>query len=105
MPENEVALFEQIREEHRALAVLSILHRSGYAGAANSHVLSDYLDAIGLGAVPEEITACLERLERQSLVKLLSVEDVRVITLTQRGEEVATGKREVEGVRSPGRDN
>ncbi|WP_156922156.1 ArsR family transcriptional regulator [Azorhizobium doebereinerae] len=100
-----MSLFEQLREEHQALALLSVLHRSGYAGAANSRILADYLEAIGLGALPEVVTARLERLERQGLVKLSLAEDIRVVTLTQRGEEVATGKREAEGVRRPGRDN
>ena len=94
---------DQIRSEHRALAILRVLEReAGYS--SNERVLGDYLDRLALGGVREEIRASLETLERFGLLKCDWCEALMIVTLTEHGQEAATGRRIVEGVLRPGPD-
>ena len=94
---------DQIRSEHRALAILRVLEReAGYR--SNERVLGDYLDGLALGGLREDIRASLETLERSGLLKCDWCEALMIVTLTERGQEAATGRRIVEGVLRPGPD-
>lgn len=101
MTSNHGEPMRTIRRERRALAILRTLQReSGYQ--SNERILLDYLNALALGGTSVEIGANLDDLERMGLLKIKKVESVRVVELTQRGEEVALGQVIMEGVLRPG---
>lgn len=101
MTSNHDESMRTIRREHRALAILRALQReSGYQ--SNDRILLDYLNGLAVGGTAIDIRVSLDDLERIGLLKIKEVESVRVVELTQRGEEVALGQVIMEGVLRPG---
>ena len=100
-PPNQPNVTEQIQAEHRALAILRILQRQiGYR--SNERVLGGYLDGLALGGSAEQISESVNTLERPDLPKCSWHETLMIVTLTELGEEVALGRRNVERVLRPG---
>ena len=98
---NSEPVLDQIRREHRALAILRALERSpGYA--SNDRVLADWLDALALGGTRDEVRSTLDLLVRAEAVRITDVCAIVVVTLTERGAELARGKTSAEGVLKQG---
>ncbi len=91
---------DRILREHRALAILRALLRIS-AYRANERVLSDIIDLLALGCSREQLRSDLDALERLSLLGTHLAEAVLIITLTERGREVAEGRVMVDGVLRP----
>jgi hypothetical protein len=98
---NAATAIEQIKSEHRSLAILRLLHREmGYR--ANDLVLQGYLETIALSGASGEIRDCIDRLERGGFVKTEWQNALVIVQLTARGEDAATGAISVAGVLRPG---
>ncbi len=65
-------------------------------------MLRDYLAHVGLVCSEPELRATLQHLEASGALTLTTDRALIVVTLTCRGEEVATGTTKMDGVRSPG---
>jgi len=100
---NELSNIEWIKQPHRALAVLRLMARQP-GTVSNDRVISDYLDSVGLVSTREELVGCLDRLEANELITRRDVEKLIVVELTLKGEEVAQGHGEAEGVLRPSVD-
>jgi len=87
--------------EHRALAILRMLLRIP-AYRANERIVSDALDRYALGGLREELRADIDALERLALLRTEAHERLLIVALTDRGREVAEGRRVVDGVLRPG---
>ena len=91
---------ERIKQQHRALAVLRFLEREP-GSRSNDQVITARLDSIGLVGSRAQLTGCLDRLEASGLTVQHTVESLIVVELTAKGEEVAQGRCEFEGVLRP----
>lgn len=94
-PPNPIA---EIVSQHRALAVLRILINDTVNGRTNDRVLSDALDTWGLRCSLAALQASIRHLEHSGLITTSSAGDIRVISITREGQEVATGKQKADGV-------
>lgn len=97
---NELPYIERIKQQHRALAILRLLGRQP-GSMSNICIISAYLDRIGLVSTREGLLDCLDQLEANGLIIRRAVEKLIVVELTTKGEEVAQGRCEVEGVLRP----
>lgn len=91
--------------EHARLAVLRALTEAP-ANSANDSVLAMVMDRLGVPLSRDQLRVQLGWLEEQQLVRLTRpTESLIVVTLRERGADVATGHAHVEGVQrpSPGR--
>lgn len=100
---NEIPDIERTKQQHRALAILRFLTRE-QGSISNELIISARLDAIGLVSTREQLTDCLNQLEANGLTAQSAVEKLVVVTLTIKGEEVAQGRSEIEGVIKPSID-
>lgn len=91
---------EQIKGEHRALAILRFLHREPSYGS-NERIIAAYLDLLAIGGTGAEIRSALDALERLALIRAESRDGLTVVWLTQAGEDAALGRTAVEGVLRP----
>jgi len=99
--QNSFGDLEQVKAEHRALALLRTLEKSpGYR--LNSSILLDWLRTIALVATRDELTETVSALERLRLIKTEAVDDLTVLELLELGQDVAQGCTVVEGVLRPG---
>ena len=84
----------------RRLVILRFLHEdAGYA--LNTSVLQAALDSIGHAVSRDCVETDCAWLEEQGLVTLERIESVTVVRLTPRGDDVATGRAYVPGVKRP----
>lgn len=67
----------------------------------NASLLGDALDDVGLGISRDQVVSQLEWLDEQGLVTLDKQSKWIVVTLTERGHDVARGRIAVEGVQRP----
>ncbi len=95
---NAPSSHEAIRTSLQARAVLDVLAKER---SSNSHVLSGWLAAIGLGASSRSLADLLDRLERDDLVRLEQVDDFRVVHLRRPGGEVASGYESRDWIAKP----
>jgi len=94
--------FEKTLEEDRRLVILLLLSKQG-DWALNEYVLQVGLQQMAHSASMARVHSDIDWLEEQGLVKLSKgYADVRIITLTQRGLDVATGQATCTGVKRPG---
>jgi len=91
---------EQTFTEDRRLVVLRILLQSG-GYAANEYMLKTMLPQLGHHVSSDRVHTDLAWLEEQQLLRIATVADVRIATLTERGQDVATGVATVPGVKRP----
>ena len=91
----------RVKACHRALALLRFLNREPRT-MSNERIVSGRFEQIGLACCREEVRACLERAEKQTLVELSKIDDLVVVTLLAKGEEASKGLMEIEGVLKPG---
>jgi hypothetical protein len=95
--------FDEVRREHRLLALIRTLLRSpSYAG--NVLLLRDWLVRLGLAASLDVIRGDLQRLQELDLCVLEKEGDLLLVTLTERGQEVAEGRSWLDGILRPGPD-
>lgn len=85
---NLASSFDEIRTSYQARAVLDVLAKER---SANSRLLDTWLVAIGLSASRQAISDLLDRLEKEGLVRLETVDDFKVVHLRRLGGEVASG--------------
>ena len=92
--------FSDFVAEDRRLSILKLLEVSdGYSA-------NEFLLGRGLESLAHNVSADLLRnecgwLEEQGLVKVEIVQGVTIVTLTERGGDVAAGKARVQGVKKP----
>ena len=98
---NSEPSLDRIRREHRALAILRALEQSpGYA--ANDRVLTDWLEELALGGTRDVVRSTLDFLARANALRIADAGTVVVVTLTERGADLAMGRTSAEGVLKPG---
>ena len=68
---------------------------------ANDIVIADAVRAVGLGCTNDQLRGHLTWLEEQRLVTVAEIGGMKVATLTERGEDVASGRAHVDGVQRP----
>lgn len=92
--------FETLVTEDRRLTLLR-----GLQGAAqwraNAHLLNSFCEHFGHSVSRDRLAADLAWLSEQGLVLLEHPGDVTVVTLTQRGYDVADGRARCPGVKVP----
>lgn len=93
------AYLEDLRR-HRRLVILRILselptHR------ANASLLRSAVESIGVTSTRDDMATDIQWLADQSLVSTETVGSVQLVTLTARGDDVATGRALVPGVARP----
>lgn len=95
--------YAQTLTAERRLVLLRILHELPQY-TANSSTLTTLLEHWAHRPSRVEVKADLRWLEDRGLVKLEEIAggDVLIVKLEARGEEVATGRITIEGVKRPG---
>ncbi len=88
-------------QEDRRLVLLRLLAEMP-AYRANSSVLTMALESYGHAATRDQVKTELHWLQEQLLVSLSDLGPVLVATATERGQDVASGRAIVPGVKRPG---
>lgn len=93
--------FSAVHDGHMRLAILRLLdEQPGYC--ANDSVLHDAVNAVGLTATRAQIRGHIEWLQEQRLVTYQAAgSGLLVVTLSERGSDVAKGRSVVAGVQRP----
>ncbi|WP_298173909.1 hypothetical protein [Novosphingobium sp.] len=93
--------FSAVHDGHVRLAILRLLdEQPGYC--ANDSVLHDAVNAVGLNATRSQIRGHIEWLQEQRLVKYQAAgSGLLVVTLSERGSDVANGRSVIAGVQRP----
>ena len=89
-----------LRQDLRLVALRLLAELPAYR--ANSSVLTMALDRYGHAVSRDQVKTELRWLEEQGLVRIEDLDAVLVATLTERGQDVATGRAVVPGVKRPG---
>ena len=84
----------------RRLVILQLLALSG-AYTANEYILRDALPSFGHSPSQDVLRADFAWLAEQGLVSVDAVASVEIITLTERGLDVQSGRAQVPGVKRP----
>ncbi|WP_417345723.1 ArsR family transcriptional regulator [Ferrimonas sp.] len=89
-----------IMQEHQRLVILRLLAEvPGFD--LNESILQDGLIAYGLDISRDGLRIQLDWLAEQSLVTLHTIGTTRKAQLTERGQDVSTGRAVVSGVKRP----
>jgi hypothetical protein len=92
--------YQQMLAEDRRLCILRILEEAG--GTANDSVLHTALEMWGHTKQPRQnIRADLQFLVNCGLLTDEFLKNIQIVTLTQRGLDVAQGRLSVDGVKKP----
>ena len=97
---NKAKVTEQILQRHRSLAILRFLDRSAEY-RANERVLLDWLSHLALTCSHENLQQVVIFLEDEGHLRSENVDGLLVVTLTEKGVEVANGREIVDGVGRP----
>ncbi|WP_312679858.1 VpaChn25_0724 family phage protein [Stutzerimonas nitrititolerans] len=91
-----------LRADMRLVILRSLAELPGYR--ANSSVLHTVLQHWGHEPSRDQVKGELRWLEEQALVSIEAIGDgsVLLVTLTERGADVAAGRARVDGVKRPG---
>jgi len=92
--------FADLITEDRRLVLLRLLDQAP-ASQANTYVLATGLRSMGHDCSQDQVETDAVWLAEQGLVAVKELEDVRVVTLTARGADVAAGRARVPGVKRP----
>ncbi len=92
-------LHERLTEDHR-LVVVRVLAEMP-ASRSNSSVLASALHAWGHAVTRDYLRSQLRWLEEQGLLTVEDMEGVLVVTLNERGHDVATGVARIDGISRP----
>ena len=93
--------FEQFEQEDRRLVILRLLAEDADY-RVNSSILQQGIDLYGHSVSRDRLHTDLNWLAEQDLVTLEKIDSVMVVTLSQRGLDVANGRAVVPGVKRPG---
>lgn len=94
--------FSQIYEEHRRLIILRALENPKIGPSCNDSILQTICMEFGCRSSRDQVRSAATWLEEQGLAKVKTQESgTCIITITQRGAEVATGIVTVPGVKRP----
>lgn len=85
---------------HRRIAILRFLEASG-GYTANSSILTDTMQALGVTSTYDQVVTDLEWLAEQRFVTLVRDGDFVVAMATARGVEIALGRATHPGVQRP----
>jgi hypothetical protein len=92
--------FGEFQSLHRRLAILrALLAAAQYR--LNAVMLRSFVEAMGFPTSADLLRADLAWLEEQGLVALHQVEQHQIAALTERGNDVATGRAVNPGVQRP----
>lgn len=89
-----------LRQDVRLVLLRVLTEMPAYR--SNSSVLSSALERYGHSVTRDQVKTELAWLAEQGLVALADVGGVAVVTLTERGQDVATGRAGAPGVKRPG---
>lgn len=97
---NHTAEFQRKRAEDRRLVILRFLaEEPDYR--LNTSLLQSLLDAIGHAESRDVINADAAWLRDMGLVLMETLQHIVVLTLTERGKDVAQGRSVVPGIKRP----
>lgn len=89
-----------LRQDVRLVLLRVLTEMPAYR--SNSSVLGSALERYGHTVTRDQVKTELAWLAEQGLVVLADVGGVAVVTLTERGQDVATGRAGAPGVKRPG---
>lgn len=89
-----------LRADMRLVILRSLVEMPAYR--ANSSVLNAALDNFGHSVSRDQVKTELQWLSEQGAVELEDIGPVLVATLTERGQDIASGKARVPGIKRPG---
>ena len=89
-----------LRADVRLVLLRTLAEMPAYR--SNSSVLASMLERYGHAVTRAQVRTELSWLAEQGLVRLEDVGGVAVVTLAERGEDVATGRAVVPGIKRPG---
>lgn len=92
--------FDEFQTEDRRLVILRALSAAAEY-RANGFLLRTYCDTVGHTVSTDRLAADAAWLDEQGLVKSVTQANVMVVTLTERGLDVAQGRAKVPGVARP----
>lgn len=98
-----IAMLDQRKLEHRALALLRFLERQP-GNKSNECIVSALFETIGLACSRQQVRDDIARIEKLALIRSSNVEDLLVVILLAKGEEAANGRIAIDGVLRPGVD-
>lgn len=87
-------------EDQRLVLLLGLVD---FGGDANESVLQSCLDHFGHRISRDQVRTIISWLKEQGLVEVKNVCDCMVVTITGRGQDVAEGRIETDGVKKPRR--
>ncbi len=90
---------ERITEDQRLVILRSLKDMNGYE--ANESIIDSCLELYGHKISRDQVRSHLAWLQEQDLISLRDVSGCQIAKLTGRGEDVATGKAVVPGVKRP----
>lgn len=88
-----------LRKDMRLVLLRILLEMPGYR--ANSSVLAGMLHQLGHSPTRDQVKTELRWLAEQGLMTIDEVASVLVVTLSERGQDVAEGRSVVDGVAKP----
>ena len=89
-----------LHEDQRLVILRTLVEMNGYQ--ANESILQTILDNYGHNISRDLVVSHLRFLQEQALISLEDINGIQVATLNGRGEDVATGRASVAGVKRPG---
>lgn len=89
-----------LRQDQRLVLLRILAELPGFR--SNSSVLTGALRSYGHEASRDQIKTELHWLDEQGLVTVEDVDTILVVTLSERGSDVAAGRAKVPGVKQPG---
>jgi hypothetical protein len=92
--------YAEFQQQARRLALLQALEQAAQY-RANAVLLKSYCEAVGHTVSSDRLEADLAWLSEQGLIGLQRGADASVAVLTDRGQDVATGRAQVPGVARP----
>ena len=93
--------FKEVLLQDQRLVILRVLSKAP-GRAANESVIGSQLDIIGHRVSRDLVSGIIDRLAEAGLVGVEALTaDIRVATLTGRGQDVAEGRVEHTGVKRP----
>ena len=93
--------FAELYEEHRRLIILRALENPKIGPSCNDSILQSICLEFGCRSSRDQIKSAATWLEEQGFVKNKVQGGTYIVTITQRGTEVATGILTVPGVKRP----
>lgn len=92
--------FADTLAEHRRITILRFLDASG-GYSVNESILYDAVNAHGVVSTRAQVCTELAWLRDQGLVTIEDLRGLMIATLTSRGQDIATGRTTVPGVKRP----